>query len=294
MDCVKMASAMLVTIGMLSIGAVVSAQAPAAQQHAARGLVVNVDTRHRALVVSCDAIPGYMDAMDMSFDVRDPRMLSALKPGMAVRFTIVPQGKELFAEKIEQATTATFESEPIEAGTLSALNAIVDPSADTKEVAVGQEVPDFALTDQVGKTVRLSQLRGKVVVLTFGYSRCPNPNYCFRLSNNLAQVAARLHDQAGRELVLVTIAIDPEHDQGAALTEFANTWKADPAVWHFLTGPVAEVRQVAALFGMNFWNTHTLHTVIIDREGRLVANISGNQFTPRQLSDVVHGALDRK
>jgi protein SCO1/2 len=297
-DGVKRLSAILVSMGMLVACTLAQAQATAAQQHAARGLVVNVDARHRALVVSCDAIPGYMDAMDMAFDVHDATVLAPLKPGMAVKFIIVPQGKLLFAEQIEPGTTANFESEPQEAGTLSTLNAIVDPSADAKEVDLGQLVPDFALTDQVGRTITLSHLRGKVVALTFGYSRCPNPNYCYRLSNNLAQVAARLHDRAGRELVLLTIAIDPEHDQGAALAAYADTWKADPDVWHFLTGPVAQVRQVAAFFGMNFWNsegvlTHTLHTVIIDREGRLVANISGNQFTPRQLSDVVEAAIKR-
>ena len=173
----------------------------------------------------------------------------------------------------------------------------MDPSADKSVVSVGEQVPDFELTDQAQKQIRLSQFRGKVVALTFGYSRCPNPNYCYRLSNNLAQVARRLHDRAGRDLVLLTIAIDPEHDQGAALTAYANTWKADPDVWHFLTGSVTQVKQVAGMFGMNFWSsegllTHTLHTIIIDREGRLAANLGGNEFTSKQLGDVVEALIN--
>ena len=285
--------ALLVLLGMLNWTHVW-----AAEEHPARGIVVQATAPRHSLVVSCDAIPGYMDAMEMSLSVRDSKALAPLKPGMAVSFTIVARGKALYAENIQPATTANFESEPMEAGTLAALNSVLDPSADKRVVSVGEQVPDFELTDQARQQIRLSQFRGKVVALTFGYSRCPNPNYCYRLSNNLAQVARRLHDRAGRDLVLLTIAIDPEHDQGAALTAYANTWKADPEIWHFLTGSVAQVKQVAGTFGMNFWSsegllTHTLHTILIDREGRLAVNLSGNEFTSKQLGDVVEALINR-
>jgi protein SCO1/2 len=271
----------------------------AAEEHSARGIVLEVPATHRSLVVSCEAIPGYMDAMEMPFAVRDPKLLAALKPGMAVRFTIVARGKVLYAENIQPAGTENFESEPMEAGALTALHSVLDPSAAEKIVAVGQQVPDFALRDQAQKEIHLSQFQGKVVALTFGYSRCPNPNYCFRLSNNLAHVERRFHEKAGRDLVLLTIAIDPEHDRGEALTEYANTWKADPEAWHFLTGSVAEVKQVAGMFGMNFWSsegllTHSLHTVIIDRKGQLAVNLEGNQFTAKQLGDLVQSVMNRK
>jgi protein SCO1/2 len=285
--------ALLILLGLLK-----STHVWAAEEHPARGIVVQAAAPHHSLVVSCDAIPGYMDAMEMSLSVRDSKALVPLKPGMAVSFTIVARGTARYAENIQPATTANFESEPMEAGTLAALNSVLDPSADKRVVSVGEQVPDFELTDQARQQIRLSQFRGKVVALTFGYSRCPNPNYCYRLSNNLAQVARRLHDRAGRDLVLLTIAIDPEHDQGAALTAYANTWKADPEIWHFLTGSVAQVKQVAGTFGMNFWSsegllTHTLHTIIIDREGRLAVNLSGNEFTSKQLGDVVEALINR-
>ena len=270
----------------------------AAEEHPARGIVLQAAAPHHSLVVSCDAIPGYMDAMEMSFTVRDPKVLVPLKPGMEVSFKIVTRGKVLYAENIQLATTANFESEPMEAGALTALHTVMDPQAAEKEITVGEQVPDFTLTDQVQKEIRLSQFKGKVIALTFGYSRCPNPNYCFRLSNNLAYVERRFRKRAGRDVVLLTIAIDPEHDRGEALTEYANTWKADPEDWHFLTGSLAEVKQVAGMFGMNFWNsegllTHSLHTVIIDRKGQLAANIEGNRFTSKQLGDLVQAVIDR-
>lgn len=267
-----------------------------AQEHAAKGLVLEVDQTHHRMVVSCEPIPGYMDAMDMPFRLEDPRQLDAVKPGAIIRFTIVEHGSTPLAENIK--LVANFESEPAAAGALSALNSAVNSSLPTTAVAIGQAVPDFRLTDQAGRAVSLSQFRGKVVAITFGYSRCPNPNYCLRLSRNLAHVEKRFHDRAGHDLVLLTIAIDPEYDQGPALARYAASFGADAKSWHFLTGSVQEIHQVAGLFGMNFWNaegllTHTLHTAVIDRQGRLAANIDGNQFSAQQLGDLVKAVMDR-
>jgi protein SCO1 len=283
---------------LLSVALFVGSRVLALEEHPAKGLVLKVDVENRSLVVSCDSIPGYMDAMEMPFAVQDSKTLAALKPGMTVRFTMVERAKVVYAENIHAGTAANFEPEPVEAGELSALHRAMDPSAVAKIVAVGQQVPDFALTDQAQAQIRLSQLEGKVVALTFGYSRCPNPNYCLRLSNNLSTVEQRFHDRAGRDLVLLTIMIDPDHDQGATLAQYAGVFKANPEIWHFLTGPLPEIRQVAGMFGMNFWSdegllAHTLHTVVIDRQGRVASNIEGNQFTAKQLGDLVQTVMDR-
>jgi protein SCO1/2 len=268
-----------------------------AQEHAAQGLVTGLDTTKRSLVVSCDAIPGYMDAMEMSFVVRDAKMLKTIRPGMAVRFTMVHENHALYADHLEVSTAADFGAEQMQAGGLTALETALDPNTAGNIVQPGQPVPDFVLTDQTGKAIHLSDLRGKVVVLTFGYSRCPFPEYCYRLSNNLGAVETRFRARAGRDLVLITIAIDPEHDQGTVLSEYAAVFHAEPADWHFLTGPLPMVKQVAGMFGMNFWRnegllTHSLHTAIIDRSGKLVANIEGNQFTAQQLGDLVRTVMD--
>jgi protein SCO1 len=269
-----------------------------AQEHPARGIVLKLDKAHRSLVISCEAIPGYMAAMEMPFVVRDPSTLATITPGTTVRFTIVKRNHTLYADELHPTTAANFESEPMEADSLTTLKNALNPSTAAAVVTVGQTVPDFALTDQTGKEIHLTQLRGKVVVLTFGYSRCPNPDYCFRLSNNLAHVEKRFSTRAPHDLVLLTIAIDPEHDQGETLSEYAAVWHADPALWHFLTGPLPDVKQVAGMFNMNFWRaegllTHSLHTVIIDRNGKLAANLEGNQFTVQQLGDLVQTVMNR-
>lgn len=271
--------------------------AGAAENHAARGIVLKVDTAHHSLVVSCEAIRGYMDAMEMAFMVREPKALAGLKAGTGVSFTIVARGSNLYAEDIHEASLANFESEPMQAGQLTALSNMLNPAV--KVLGTGELVPDFALTDQTGKTIHLADFQGRVVALTFGYSRCPNPNYCFRLSSNLARLAQRFHSRSGPDLILITIMIDPEHDQGKTLAEYAGVWKADPEKWHFLTGPLPEIKQIAGMFGMNFWSveglvTHSLHTIVIDRGGRVAVNLEGNQFTPQELGDLVGTVMDER
>ncbi len=262
------------------------------------GIVVSLEPAAHALVVSCDEIPGFMSAMEMSFRVRSTGSLRAIHPGTPVRFTMAKRGHTLYADNLRATIAANLESEPMQADALSTLQSAVGSGSSAAAIPLGQHVPDFELTDQAGHPVRLSALEGKVVLLTFGYSRCPNPDYCLRLANNLAGVQDRLRTQIPRDLILLTIAIDPEHDQGTTLSRYAAVWKADPADWHFLTGPMSQIKRVAGFFGMNFWSsegllTHTLHTVVLDRSGNLVANLEGNRFTVRQLGDLVESVIER-
>jgi len=274
------------------------AQVCGAEQHTARGILLEVHPVEQSITVSCEPIPGYMEAMAMPFTVRGSENLKALVPGMTVSFDIVEGKHEAYAAHLHMVPVSNYEAEPTEARRLTFLHRVLDPSANAKIVQVGQPVPDFTLTDQAREITHLSQFRGKVVALTFTYSRCPNPNYCFRLSNNLSILERRFRARIGTNLMLVTIVIDPDQDRDKALERYANTWKADPAAWRFLTGTVEEVRAAAEPFGMNFWNdegfvTHSFHTVVIDRDGNLAANMEGNQFMASQLGDLVETVLRR-
>ena len=193
------------------------------------------------------------------------------------------------------ATAQTGDPKVLEAQRLRRLQSLLNP---TQPVAIGQPVPDFTLRDQQELRVTLSSLKGKVVAMTFGYVRCPNPQYCFRLASNLGQVQSRLKDRMGRDVVLLTVMLDPEHDQGRALAEYAQVWTTQPLNWRFLTGSVADVKRVAGLFGVQFLREegaviHSLNTVVIDRQGRLVANLEGNAFSADKLVDTVKTALDQ-
>lgn len=277
---------------------VVAAQAWAGEGHSGQGILLEVNLSKREIVVSCEAIPGYMEAMVMPFLVRGPEKLEELDPGMTVHFDLVEEKDQTYAEHLQVVRVSNHEAEPTEARRLTFLHRKLNPAAAAKIVSVGQVLPDFTLTDQTQQPARLSDFRGKIVVLTFAYSRCPNPNYCFRLSNNLSILQRRFQVRMGSELILMTIVIDPDQDRGKALETYAETWKADPQAWRFLTGSVGDVRSVAEAFGMDFWSdegflTHSFHTAVIDREGKLAANLEGNEFTAGQLGDLVETVLRR-
>ncbi len=258
----------------------------AAKRYPVTGIVLKVDPSQHSVDISHGAIPGYMEAMVMSYSVPDNRELAGLKAGAYVDFTLVVEKERSHIERIRIHRYESSEREPLLARRLKLLEA---PHATVKP---GDAVPDFTLIDQAGHRVTLSQLAGKVVAVTFIYTSCPLPDYCFRLANNFGQLNQRFASRMGRDLVLLSISFDPVHDQPKVLEQYASTWKADPESWHFLTGPLDEVKTVSRRFGLNFWPdevyvTHSLHTLVIDRQGRLAADFEGNQFTARQLGDYV-------
>lgn len=262
----------------------------AAQRYPASGLILRVDKEHQTLLVSHESIPGYMDSMVMPFHVRETKLLEGLQAGMKVEFTLVVDGESSYAEGVRVSAFESAERDPLQARRLQLLESVLAPSA-AKAVAAGQPVPEFTLTDQSRRPVSLSQFAGKVVAITFIYTRCPLPDYCFRLSNNLGRLQKRFADRLGRDLILLSVTMDPQNDSPEVLARYAGIWKAS-AGWHFLTGSLADVKRVCGLFGVNAWPdegflTHSLHTAIVDRRGNLRANIEGNQFTAEQLGDLV-------
>lgn len=271
----------------------------AAERHTMRGLVLKVDPATRTMFVSHEAVRGVMDAMVMPFAVRQADALKGLTPGTTIEFTSVTDESSAYAENIRVRGFESLEQKPLELRRLKFLNSLANPASKVGILEVGQHVPDFALIDQAGQRVAFSSLAGKVVALTFGYIACPNPAYCFRLANNLGQLQKRFASRMGRDLVLLTIVLDPEHDQKDALADYATIWTATPQVWHFLTGPLPEIQRVSHLFGVEFWKDegsiiHSFDTVVIDRHGTLAASLEGNEFTAAQLGDLVQTVMERR
>jgi len=164
-------------------------------------------------------------------------------------------------------------------------------------VKPGQAVPDFTLTDQFAKPITLTQLRGRVVAVTFIYSRCPLPDYCPRMVANFAEVKNRFRERLDKDLTLLTVTFDPKYDTPEVLRTFAQRYAANVPGWHFLSGTPTAIAAVCASFGIEYWPdqgliTHTLQTAVIDREGRLRASVEGRGYSARQIADLVGSILD--
>ena len=269
----------------------------AEKQYAVTGMVLKVDQPHKTFVVSCQSIPGYMDAMVMPFEVHKVKDLDGLTPGVEVNFTLVVEKESSYAEHLQIRQYESVEQDPLAARRLKLLDQLSHPeSTSAKALALGQRVPNFTLIDQDRHPVTLSQFSGKVVAINFIYTSCVLPNFCFRSSNNFGVLQKRFKEWMGRELVLLTVTFDPRRDQPDVLARYARTWKADPATWHFLTGSEPDIQHVTNLFGVDYFPNeglmnHSLHTAIIDRRRKLVANIEGNRFTADQLGDLVQTVL---
>ena len=257
-----------------------------AAHHAGSGLVLRVDRAGSLVTISHDAFPGFMDAMAMPFDLRGAARAVPLTPGDRVRFRLAVKGGRSWVDRVEVVSAPA-----VDAG-------LQQTPAAPVLVPVGAAVPDFELVDQANAPVSLSALRGKVVAVTFIYSRCPLPDYCPRMVDNFRFVRDRFAARMDRDLVLLTISFDPKYDTPSILARYAAARRAGGPGWHFLTGDAARIERVCNAFGIQYWPeegliTHSLQTAVIDRGGRLAATVEGKDFTPQQLGDLVGAVLDR-
>jgi protein SCO1/2 len=289
--CRRSAIAILAALLVTGVGAVA-----ADTEHMVTGMVVALDPARRTMTVSHERIAGLMEAMTMPFEVRDARELRDLVPGAVVEFTLVVGDRTSYATRIVIKRYETVERDPRNARRLSLMKRIAGMT--TPPVAIGARVPDFTLTDQRDRPVRLSTLRGQVVAVNFVYTRCALPQFCLRMANAFGAVQKRFQKELGRDLTLLTITFDPERDTPDVLRAYADRWNPHATGWRFLTGGVDEIGRVSALFGQEAFPeeglmNHSLHTAIIGRTGALVANIEGNEFTPEQLGDLIAATLRR-
>ncbi len=117
-----------------------------------------------------------------------------------------------------------------------------------QELPLIAEAPDFELTDQDGARIRLSDHRGKIVLMNFIYTSCPSAcqlqNLDFRNIRNGLDEASRL------ELALVSMSFDPEVDTPQVLKEYAQARGFYGPGWHFLTGSPEEVAAITDIYGV--------------------------------------------
>lgn len=137
-----------------------------------------------------------------------------------------------------------------------------------------KEVGDFTLTDQDGQPFRLSDLRGKVALLFFGYTNCPD--VCPTTLAEFKRVKALLGEDVER-VAFVFVSVDGARDTPERLAAYVRAF--DPQ-FIGLTGDDAALRPIARDFGVfyqrvnyesdiNYLVDHTASTFVVDQQGRL-------------------------
>jgi protein SCO1 len=110
--------------------------------------------------------------------------------------------------------------------------------------------PATVLIDSAGKPFNLASLRGKVVLVSFVYTTCNGT--CPLTTQALVRAQKSLENARlwGTSVEFVSITLDPKRDTPESLAGYARLFGADPAAWHFLTGPPARVEAVIKSWGM--------------------------------------------
>jgi protein SCO1/2 len=246
------------------------------------GVVRSVAPKSGQVLIHHREIPGLMGAMTMPFQPVNREVLEALQPGDAVEGTLRVE-KEDGAVRDYQLLDlrVTKPAEPA-AKVLEVSKGKVQLRQQAPRLQVGDPVPDFTMTGQDGHQFKLSDLRGKVVVLTFIYTRCPMPDFCPLMDRKFSNLAQRVSPNRAKDIRLISLSFDPEHDTPEVLRKHAQIRGAVPPLWSYAVATHPELAKIAAPLGLVFGPdgtdiAHNLCTAVIDPRGKLARLEVGTQ-----------------
>lgn len=247
-----------------------------------KGKVVSVDRARSQVVIDHKDIPGLMEGMVMPFTLKDEYALQEIAGGDEIQATLVVTDRGFWLEN------------PIVTKAVPNQGGATDTST-SREPQAGAEVPDFALVNQDGKGIRLKQYRGRALLLTFIYTRCPLPEYCSLMSSNFAEVNREMEKNPAmlKKTHLLSVSIDPAYDTPKVLRSYGAAYTekyADETFehWEFATGQADEVKRMTQFFGLEYFGEndqiiHSLRTALISPEGRLLKIYRGNEWKPAEV-----------
>ena len=170
------------------------------------------------------------------------------------------------------------------------------PVVGDEAVGSGRPLADFTLADLDGRPVRLREQLGKVVLVNFLTTRCTTA--CVQVTRELRSLQQTLRSRMGRDVVFLSVGIDPRWDSPAALRAFARRHGVEPGGWAFLSGTAEELVAARRAFGAvavpvprgsghsadDF--EHTTTTYLVDRQGVLRKKISPGFLTLTGLQEI--------
>ncbi len=280
------ASATLLLLGLL----LTTTACQSNKRYRLQGKVLAKDPAKSELTIVHKEIPGFMPAMTMPYRVKDPAVVEEIQPGSTIAADVVTsgQGKEVWLENV--IITEENAHGPAARG-------------ETNYLSAGASVPDLKMTNQDGKAIHLSQFRGKALLLTFIYTRCPLPEFCPRLTAQFAALHRELTKSAdeSQRTHLITVTLDPKYDTPAILRQYGLAYTGDASAfqhWDFVSAAPSDLKKLAEEFGLDYEEdsgqiNHTMSTVLISPEGNLLANWEGSQWKPEEVLQPTRNAERR-
>jgi protein SCO1/2 len=249
-----------------------------------RGKVVGTDANH--VTLDGEDVPGFMEAMTMEYKLKDPSVVSELHPG----------------DRITAKVLATTDGVNFSNVQLDDIVVIAQARADYKPAvtyhvpSAGDAVPDFHLLNQSDRTIHLEEFKGKVVLLTFIYTRCQLADFCPRMSRNFADVDKALAADPSlyKQTHLLSISFDPAYDTPKVLRSYGGAYTGNYTNekflhWDFAAPSEKDLAALTQFFnvgvtaGDNKSLTHSLSTVLIGKDGKIIAWYPDNDWKPEDV-----------
>ena len=256
-----------------------------------RGTIVSTDATH--VTLDHETVPGFMDAMTMPYKLKDPSIVGELHPGDRITATI----------HVQQDAAGFRDAELDNIVVIAQARPDYKPATQYHVPEIGDAVPDFRMLNQNGNTVHLSQFRGKVLLATFIYTRCPLADYCPRMSRNFSEIDKTLAADPALygKTHLLSISFDPKYDTPAVLRSYGGAYtgnytRENFAHWDFAAPSARELPQVTQFFGVgvtpgeNQTLTHSLSTVIVGKDGKIAAWYPTNDWKNEEIVAAIRKA----
>jgi protein SCO1 len=251
-----------------------------------KGKVVAVEKDKRLVTIAHEEIKGYMSGMVMPFTIKDDWPFEIpLVPGDQINATLVVDGSTSWLEDVVIAKEST------ETGG-KAPDGLAEPKP-------GDEVPNYLLTNQDGKNIRIKDYGGKALLLTFIYTRCPLPDQCTLMSNNFSIIDQELQKQPElyEKTHLLSVSFDPDYDTPKVLRSYGAAFTGRYSNetfqhWEFATGTKDEIKGLAQFFGLRYWHDtesgqeqiiHSLRTAVIGPDGKVFKVYRENKWKPEEV-----------
>ncbi len=252
--------------------------------------VISVEPQRQMITVKHGDIPGLMPAMTMSYMVADPKQIEKLGPGDKISADLVVSDSKGRLEKITLVSKG--DGKP-------------NPGSSQRLPEKGETVPDFAFVNQDGKLLHISDYRGRALLVSFIYTRCPLPDYCPRLNENFRQIQTLLRQDPDslKRGAFLSISFDPEHDSPAVLKHYASLYNhAQPTGsqvdWQFAVPAAIDLPEIAYFFGLVYQPeraqiVHSLSTTLVSPEGKIENVFMGNEWTPAEVALAIENTIPR-
>lgn len=249
-----------------------------------RGKIIGTDAAH--VTLDGDNVPGFMEPMIMAYKLKDPSVVGELHPGDRITAKIL----------VQQDSEGFHDPELDDIVVIGQARPDYKPPIQYHTPQRGDQVPDIHLRNQSDHSLHLDEFRGKVVLMTFIYTRCPLADFCPRMSRNFADIDKALSGDPALydKTHLLSVSFDPTYDTPKVLRSYGGAYTGRYTQetfrhWDFAAPSEKDLPSITQFFSVGVTPgddktlTHSLSTILIGKDGRIISWYPTNDWSPAEV-----------